>query len=96
MGEGQSRGKHLPDLPGSTEEALRNNQLHPFFRKTPREVWVSAEIENHAIKKNVERCEHFFRYVKGGVECSKCFMGLEGQLDIKGGKLFYKGQPLLS
>jgi len=95
MEESQSRGKKLPDLPGSTEEALRNNQFHPFFKKTPREVWAAAEIEHHTMKKDVTKCDHSFRYVRGGVQCQKCFMGLEGELDIKAGKLFYKGQQIL-
>jgi hypothetical protein len=96
MEENQSRGKHLPNLPGSTEEDLRNNQFNPFFKKTPKDVWSHAEVEHHQLKKDVEKCDHFFRYVKNGVECEKCRMGLEGHLEIKGGKLFYNGQKILS
>lgn len=87
--------RKLPDLPGSTEQDLRQNVFNPFFKKTPREVWEGAEIEHHVLQKK-EQCDHFFRYVKGGVECIKCWMGLEGRLDIKGGKLFFKGQQILS
>jgi hypothetical protein len=90
-----SSDRPLPDLPGSTEQDLKQNSFHPFFKKTTREIWESAEIEHHVIQKK-EPCDHFFRYVKGGVECTRCHMGLEGHLDIKGGKLFFKGQQILS
>lgn len=85
----------LPDLPGSTEQDLKQNVFHPVFKKTPREVWENAEIEHHRLQKK-EPCDHFFRYVKNGVECTKCHMGLEGHLEIKKGKLFFKEQQLLS
>jgi len=87
--------KKLPDLPGSTDQDLRQNIFHPFFKKTSRNVWLEAKIEHHTIE-NKPKCEHYFRYVKNGVECTKCHMGLEGHLDIKGGKLFFRGQQILS
>jgi len=92
--ESRSSDKKLPNLPGSTEQDLRANAFHPFFKKTPREVWREAEIEHHTVTKP-EPCDHEFKYVKHGVECIKCHMGLEGHLDIKKGKLFYKGQQIL-
>ena len=73
----------LPDLPGSTDEDLSKNEYHPF----------SAEI-NHSRLNKIKKCDHKFRYVKGGVECEKCFMGLTGDLMIRKGKLFYKDQPI--
>jgi len=83
----------LPDLPGSTDEDLSKNEYHPFFKKTPRDFWLSAEI-NHSRLNKIKKCDHKFRYVKGGVECEKCFMGLTGDLMIRKGKLFYKDQPI--
>ena len=84
----------LPNLPGSTAEDLKRNEFHPFFRKTAKEVWAQASIEQIVLKPKPP-CDHYFRYVKNGVLCNKCFMGLQGHIDIKKGKLFYKGQAIL-
>lgn len=89
-----AEGKKLPDLPGSSDDALRKNEFHQFFRKTPRDFWQEAEI-SHTEVKELPKCNHYFQYAKRGVECKNCHMGLMGHLDIKKGKLFYKGQELL-
>lgn len=85
--------KRLPDLPGSSDEDLKKNEYHSFFKKTPRDVWLEAEIGHTEIPEH-KQCDHYFQYVKGGVECKGCHMGLMGHLDIKKGKLFYQGQEL--
>lgn len=85
--------RKLPDLPGSLEKDLAKNEYHSFYKKTTKQVWEAADISHPEVAPH-NQCDHNFRYVKGGVECQKCFMGLMGHLDIKGGKLFYKGQQL--
>lgn len=78
----------LPDLPGSADQDLRENKYHPFFRKTTREFWDAAEI-NHTEMKKPEKCDHYFEFVKDGVECTKCHSGFTGNLRIKDGKLVF-------
>lgn len=87
--------KKLPDLPGTTEEDLKQNRYHSYFKKTVKEFWEEAEIDHPPKTEEKKLCDHYFTYVKGGVECQKCRMGLMGHLDIKKGKLFFRGQPLL-
>ncbi len=76
----------LPDLPGSTEDDLKSNQFHPFFRKTPKEFWEAAEISHTELKEPV-KCEHYFEYTEGGVECKKCHFGLLGSIKLIEGKI---------
>lgn len=79
--------KQLPDLPGSRPEDLQENPFHSFFKKTPREVWDSAAIEQIEIKEPL-KCEHIFVEVTDGVECKRCHMGLTGEgAKIVDGKL---------
>lgn len=93
MNQDRDTTRKLPDLPGSTEADLKQNSFHPFFKKTTRQIWEEASIENKKIEEQPP-CDHYFEYVTGGVECKKCHMGLMGHIDLKGGKLFYKGQQL--
>lgn len=78
--------KHLPDLPGSTEEDLRKNSYHPFFKKTAKEVWAEAEIHHTSIEEH-QPCDHLFFFVENGVECKRCHIGYEGIIALKDGKL---------
>jgi hypothetical protein len=87
--------KKLPDLPGSTEQDLKMNPFHPFFKKTPRQFWEEADIEHPVLSKET-KCEHIFEKNSVGVECKKCHMGLKGEMDVIDGKLFFKGQPILA
>ena len=78
--------KKLPDLPGSTDEDLRRNPYHGFYKKKARDVWDQAVIQHPEVGE-VKKCDHVFEYSKDGVECKKCHMGLIGQLNIIDGKL---------
>jgi hypothetical protein len=87
--------KTLPPLPGSTEDDFKNNRRDPFYGKTPKEVWVAAQIEHPPVVRK-DKCPHRFRYTKEGVECEMCNMGLLGKgLTIRGDGLYFKEQKLL-
>lgn len=88
--------KKLPDLPGSTDLDLKENPYHGFFKKTPRQVWEEAEIHQKKIEEQ-KKCSHYFHAVAGGYECKNCHIGFTGAgIDIKDGKLFYKGMDFFS
>ncbi len=86
--------RKLPNLPGSTDEDLKRNEYHGFFKKTTRQVWEEAEINHYTIEEH-PKCIHYFLYTEDGVTCKKCHMGLIGkELTIRDGRLFWKDQEL--
>ena len=94
MNDEGGKAHKLPPLPGSMPEDLKRNEFHPFYKKTPKEVWIAAEIEHPKIT-DKGKCIHNFQFTKDGVRCDWCHMGLIGEgFDIQEGKLFYKGMKV--
>lgn len=83
----------LPPMPPSDDEALAKNKYDSFYKLTSRDFWG----ENKVIKIEetpMTKCEHKFIPNEGGVLCTKCKMGLLGQIEVQDGKLFYKGEQV--
>ena len=79
--------KVLPPLPPSDFDSMRVNH-------GARDFWGYNEviqIEDKPMKK----CEHKFKMTPTGVECSKCHFGLIAKtLEVRDGKLYFKGEPI--
>lgn len=76
----------LPALPGSDQATLEHN-------RAARDFWKDNQvtrIEDTEMKK----CTHEFKTVQGGAQCQKCHFGLLGQIEVRSGKLFYKGEAV--
>lgn len=76
----------LPPLPPSDQDSLEHNAF-------AREFWKENQI-TRIEDKPMNKCEHDFKYAPGGAECKKCHFGLTGPLEVRLGKLFYKGEPI--
>jgi len=85
--------KILPPLPPSDEGALKENRYDGFYKFRAKEFWGENEIVREKVLPD-KKCSHKFITTPSGAECTKCRYGLIGHIEVKKGKLFYKGEPI--
>lgn len=85
--------KTLPPLPPSDAGALERNSYDSNYNVRSGDFWKHNQIireKEHPFKK----CNHEFKIASNGVQCVKCYFGLTGPLEVRNGKLFFKGKQL--
>ena len=83
----------LPPLPPSDEEALSRNKFDGYYEVRARDFWGGNKVNRFEEPKQI-KCEHEFELAPGGAKCQKCHVGYQGELEVREGKLFYKGEQI--
>lgn len=84
---------HLPPMPASSGRAIEWNIKDGYYGVKARDFWDKAEVIREEIGPDI-KCDHEFKVMPTGAQCSKCNFGLIGPIEVKEAKLFYKGKRL--
>lgn len=83
----------LPPMPPSDEDSIARNHYDGFYKRSARGFWGENEVIRIPVTKD-EKCNHEFISKPNGAECQKCHFGLVGKIEVRSGKLFYKGEQI--
>jgi hypothetical protein len=83
----------LPAMPPSDEVSLKNGHFDSYYNITSQDFWSGNKVERIE-DIPAKKCNHEFIRRENGAVCKHCHFGLVGQLEIKKGKLFYRGESL--